>query len=172
MKKLWILSMCLCLVFALTACQQEPEKKDGEETDAKTTTTTTTTVANIDENGTGGDMDGCVEHQFYYHAIDGDWTQEQIDAFQKAYEELGEPDDGFNIVEFVKCLEIPREDFPRWAAWTTHETWDGDLDKPALAQWRDCPYTYNQFLDAVYGDDQALAEWVFAYETTCELGHY
>lgn len=171
MKKLWILSLCLCLIFALTACQQVSEKKkDSEEIDTKTTASTT--IANIDVSGIGGDMDGCVVHQFYYHALDGDWTQEQVDTFQKAYRELGEPDDGFNIVEFVKCLEIPREDFPRWAAWTTHETWDGDLDKPALAQWRDCPYTYNQFLDAVYGDDQALAEWVFAYETTCELGLY
>ena len=117
-------------------------------------------------------MGGCRIHQFYYHAINGIWADEHFEAFDKMYEELGKPKEWYNIVEFVKCAEIPREDFPKWACWTTHETWDGDLDKPALAQWKDCPYTYNQFLDAVYGDDAELAEWVFAYDTTKELGYY
>ena len=171
MKKLWILGLCLCLIYALTACQQVPKTlEDSTGTDAKTTTTTT--VANVDDGGTGGDMDDCTIHQFFYHAISGNWTQEQFDAFIDYNHKQGSPEERFNIIEFVKYLEIPREDFPMWAGWTTHKTWDGNLDKPALSHYNNCPYTYNQFLDAIYGDDPELTEWVFSYETVQGLTYY
>lgn len=171
MKKIWILSLCLCLTFAFTACQQEPEKKEnGEETIITTTTTTTTPTKNLE--GTGGDLDECRVHQPYYHAISGPFTHEMFENWAKYYEEQvkpyedpEDPEGGFTIVAFVECNNIAREDFPELAGWTTHELWDGDLDKPCLRHWENCPYTYNQFLDAIYGDDPELSEWVFSMET-------
>lgn len=179
MKKLWILSVCLCLAFAMTACRQESENNEKDEettTTVVTITTTTTTAESLD--GTGGDLIGCRVHQPYYHTVDGnftrkmfaDWAQyyeEQI----KPYEDSEDPEGGFTIVAFVECNNIARKDFPELAGWTTYDFWDGDLDKPCLVHYKDCPYTYNQFLDAIYGDDEELAEWVFSMETVRGLKH-
>lgn len=169
MKKLWILSLCLVLTFVLTACQQEPEEKENGE---ETIVTITTSYATENLDGTGGDLNECKVHQPYYHAITGRFTREMHETWNKYYEEQvkpyedpEDPEGGFTIVAFVECNNIAREDFPELAGWTTHELWDGDLDKPCLRHYKDCPYTYNQFLDAIYGDDEELAEWVFSMET-------
>lgn len=168
MKKIWLLSLCLALAFSLAACQQTSDKK--KESEGITTTTTTTTAENL--GGTGGDLVECEIHQPYYHAVSGNFTSEMFAAWHKyyyeqvkPYEESEDPEGGFTIVAFVEYNNIAREDFPELAGWTTREFWDGDLDKPCLVHWEDCPYTYNQFLDAIYGEDEELAEWVFAWET-------
>ena len=161
MKKIWLLGLCLALAFSLAACQQTSDKK--KESEGITTTTTTTTAENL--GGTGGDLDECEIHSPYYHNIEGNWTDDQSEIFWNFLRTQGEYGELFNIVEFVKCNNIPREDFPMWAGWTTNDFWDGDLDKPCLVHWEDCPYTYNQFLDAIYGDDPELSEWVFSMET-------
>lgn len=189
MKKIWIICICFILVFALTACQQISQEDDGSkalitttvstinsitattagEVPATTTTTATesteiSTTTSTEDGGTGGDLDSCEIHQFFYHAITGNWTDEHFDTWIKAKDQYASREDR-NIIAFVQLLNIPREDFPRLAGWTTHKEWDGDLNKPALSHYKNCPYTYNQFLDAIYGDDAELTEWVFAAET-------
>lgn len=170
MKKIWILSLLLCLPLALTACQQVSEKKENAPIAAATTVTTTnnittTTVVSVDDSGTGGDLDSCDVHQFFYHAIAGDFTSEQFDIWIEMCEVNKISSEDQNIVTFVRLLNISREDFPRLAGWTSHKEWDGDMDKPALSHYKNCPYTYNQFLDAIYGDDPELTERVFSAET-------
>ena len=60
-----------------------------------------------------------------------------------------------NIVDYVEFADIPREKFIEVYGW-------GDkLDEKATDHFEYAPYTYRQFVDAVYGDDQALRDWVF-----------
>lgn len=159
MRVLWIVSLCLILLFAGTACQHTPAETPVGGAEQSTTTT------NPSDGGIGGDLDDCEVHQFYYHALSGNWTEEQFDTFREAHKNNGGSQEDFNIISFVRCLEITREDFIEVVDWEGNAYWEGDLDKPALAHYKDCPYTYNQFLDAIYGDDPDLTEWVFSYET-------
>ena len=63
--------------------------------------------------------------------------------------------DSESIIGFVEFADIPREKFIEVYGW-------GDkLDEKATDHFAYAPYTYRQFVDAVYGDDQALRDWVF-----------
>ena len=63
--------------------------------------------------------------------------------------------DSESIIGFVEFANIPREKFIEVYGW-------GDkLDEKATDHFEYAPYTYRQFVDAVYGDDQALRDWVF-----------
>lgn len=161
MKKIISIVLCIILIFMMSGCQSTPSTtptdNDQETGDLSNSTS---------PDGTGGDENACKVHSFYYHAISGDWSGEQINAFIKYYEENKLPEEKFNIVEFVQFHKITREEYIKMAGWENLPTWEGDLDKPALAHHKNCPYTYNQFLDAIYGDDAELAEWVFASEST------
>lgn len=63
--------------------------------------------------------------------------------------------DSESIIGYVNYAGIPREKFIEVYGW-------GDkLDEKATDHFAYAPYTYRQFVDAVYGDDQALRDWVF-----------
>lgn len=63
--------------------------------------------------------------------------------------------DSESIIGYVEYAGIPREKFIEVYGW-------GDkLDEKATDHFAYAPYTYRQFVDAVYGDDQALRDWVF-----------
>ena len=60
-----------------------------------------------------------------------------------------------SIIGFVEFAGITREKFIEVYGW-------GDkLDEKATDHFEYAPYTYRQFVDAIYGDDQALRDWVF-----------
>ena len=60
-----------------------------------------------------------------------------------------------SIIGFVNYAGITREKFIEVYGW-------GDkLDEKATDHFAYAPYTYRQFVDAIYGDDQALRDWVF-----------
>ncbi len=60
-----------------------------------------------------------------------------------------------SIIGFVNYAGITREKFIEVYGW-------GDkLDEKATDHFEYAPYTYRQFVDAIYGDDQALRDWVF-----------
>lgn len=60
-----------------------------------------------------------------------------------------------SIIGFVNYAGIPREKFIEVYGW-------GDkLDEKATDHFEYAPYTYRQFVDAIYGDDEALRDWVF-----------
>lgn len=107
--------------------------------------------------GTGGDKDSCAEHQFFYHAIDGDWEkhigQEKIDAYIKAYSGKGEKS---NIVAFVEFCGITREQYIEVMGMTD------ELDEKLTRHHPDCPYTNREFVDAIFGDDAELSERIFS----------
>ncbi len=157
MKKWLALMLCVMLLFTVTACQAE-EKEPAVDPEA--------VVGSSDENddgsGVGGDNTECKIHSMAYHAASGNFTQEQFELF---YEWLGEDYDreDFNIVNFVQVNGITREEFieTRGGAWT-----EENLDEIAWQHGNGCPYTKNQFLDAIYGDDPELTAWVFAHEST------
>ena len=63
--------------------------------------------------------------------------------------------DSESIIGFVEFAGISRETFIEAYGW-------GDkLDEKATDHFEYAPYTYRQFVDAVYGDDEALRDWVF-----------
>ena len=60
-----------------------------------------------------------------------------------------------SIIGYVKYAGISRETFIEVYGW-------GDkLDEKATDHFIYAPYTYRQFVDAIYGDDEALRDWVF-----------
>ncbi len=115
--------------------------------------TTTTTVW-----GTGGDTDACTVHSFEYHNIDGYLLdlvpQEAFNVFIEKYK--GED---MTILAFVDYFGITREQF------VSAMRWEDKLDMTALQHHPNAPYTYGQFVDAVYGDDAELTAWVFDADT-------
>ena len=147
----FILVGVLVLSLLLTACNRQPVNGESESTG---TTIATTTVL----QDTGGDYDACKVHSFEYHNIDGYLldlvTQEETNAFIEKYK--GED---MTIVAFVEYFGITREQF------IEAMRWEDKLDMKAMYH-GDVPYTYGQFVDAIYGDDEELTAWVFAYETT------
>ncbi len=63
--------------------------------------------------------------------------------------------DSESIIGYVEYAGIPREKFIEVYGWVDK------LDEKATDHFAYAPYTYRQFVDAVYGDDQALRDWVF-----------
>lgn len=61
-----------------------------------------------------------------------------------------------NILAFVEYYKISREDF------IAIHGWEDKLDELALEHSVRAPYTYGQFVEAIYGDDPELSEWVFS----------
>lgn len=63
--------------------------------------------------------------------------------------------DSESIIGYVNYAGISREQFIAIYGW-------GDkLEEKATDHFAYAPYTYRQFVDAIYGDDQALRDWVF-----------
>lgn len=63
--------------------------------------------------------------------------------------------DSESIIGYVNYAGIPREKFIEVYGW-------GDkLDEKATDHFEYAPYTYRQFVDAIYGDDETLRDWVF-----------
>lgn len=171
MKKIGIMLLCCLICVCLVSCDYAADN----DVTPSTETTPTTELLGIDS-----DLGGC-QHQFFYHSLNGFWPAEMMEPYVDQFEAIKYDENGnfdasrvedCNIVNFVQHYNITREQFVEMSDWTVHETWDGDLDKPALAHYRDCPYTYNQFLDAIFGDDPALSEWVFSQETVKDLSAY
>ena len=80
------------------------------------------------------------------------WTEGgKVNTFIALY---GRGEEG-SIIHFVDYFDISREKFIELDGW-------GDkLDEKATYHFEYAPYTYRQFVDAIYGDDQALRDWVF-----------
>ncbi len=109
--------------------------------------------------GIGGDGDGeCTVHNLYYHRTVSIFRGERLDAFLAHLGEDRNPED-VNIVNIVEYCDISREEFI--AAYNGMWT-EENLDEIAWNHGNGCPYTKNQFLDAIYGDDPELTAWVFA----------
>lgn len=112
-----------------------------------------------DGPGIGGDVDEeCKEHNMYYHRTVTLFMGEKLDAFLDSLGEERNPED-VNIVNLVRYCNISREEFiaAHNGMWT-----QSNLDEIAWNHGNGCPYTKNQFLDAIYGDDAELTAWVFA----------
>lgn len=132
------------------------------EGDAAKAPTVTTAPTENEGPGIGGDGDECLVHSSYYHVAMGHFPTEMKKAFR---ESLGEnyEDEDMNIRDFVRFHGITREEFIE----SMNGMWTEDnLDEIAWNHGNGCPYTKNQFLDAVFGDDPELITWVFAPEST------
>ena len=123
------------------------------------TSTTLYTAPTESKDNTGGDGGGgCVIHSVRYHRIPSNFRAYDIEKWEEAIS--GNPED-FNIENYVDYFDISREEFIKAMGWDV-EKLDEKIDDQE-GPWR-CPYTYNQFLDAIYGDDVELKNWVFARE--------
>lgn len=110
---------------------------------------------------TGGDANECTEHSARYHRISGKLIKKY--PVESYWEECKEVGLRTNIVGYVEYHNIPREEFVELMEWDVAKL-DELMDDKEGNQY--CPYTYNQFLDAIYGDDEELTAWVFASEST------
>lgn len=113
----------------------------------------------------GGDVKECIIHSPYYHIIPGEFDDEAVMDYVEHYLRDYEASPGdcpeamCTIVEFVQWADISRAEFIEAMEWGSKNLDEKINDTSGN---RYCPYTYNQFLDAIYGDDEELAEWVFA----------
>lgn len=155
MKKWLTLFVCMIMIVAVTACGQETVKPD----DSATISTTEPTEEII--RPTGGDANECTEHSARYHRISGKLIKKY--PVESYWEECKEVGLRTNIVGYVEYHNIPREEFVELMEWDVAKL-DELMDDKEGNQY--CPYTYNQFLDAIYGDDAELTAWVFAPEDT------
>ena len=128
---------------------------------AVTAPTTEPTEDNVPGIGGDGD-DECMEHNLYYHRTVTLFIGERLDSFIAHLGENPNPED-VNIINIVQYCDISREEFI--AAYNGLWT-EENLDEIAWNHGNGCPYTKNQFLDAIYGDDPELTAWVFAPYTT------
>lgn len=111
---------------------------------------------------TGGDDGSCTVHSLRYHSIPSNFRDYDIEAWIESIEEdeeEGKYNESSNIVNFVEYFNIPRERFIELMKWDA-EKMDELMDDAEGNRY--CPYTYNQFLDAIYDDNAELTAWVFA----------
>ena len=138
-----------------------PEAPMVEEPHATGTTAPVSTTAPTTEklDGTGGDEEECTVHSARYHRIPSNFRAYDMEVYLETKKE--QDGETINIVDFIEFFDISRETFieaMKWDAVNLDEKIDDDEGD------RYCPYTYNQYLDAIYGDDEELKAWVFAPE--------
>ena len=158
MKKWLIFVLCSLMLLAATACGQETAEPDAP------TVTEPTAAPTENLDGTGGDNgdDNCAVHNRHYHLAVANFPMEMKQAF---LDHLGENYDEaeLNICDFVRFHNITREEvIESYGGMWTEE----NLDEIAWNHGNGCPYTKNQFLDAIFGDDPELTAWVFAPTST------
>lgn len=99
----------------------------------------------------------CEVHQPEYHRVNGELIEyvgeEQWNAYYTAYGDKGEE---ANILTFVAFCGLTREEYIEAMGW------EKALDHPAPlhATWEE--YTCGEFVDAIFGDDPAHSERIFA----------
>ena len=113
----------------------------------------------------GGDMEECTIHSPYYHVIPvccGADIVKEYDVHMKDYKASpGDcPEAMGTIVDFVQWSGISREEFIEAHGWSEEEM--DEIYREHDTATKRCPYTINQYLDAIYGDDPELTAWVFA----------
>ncbi|MBQ9842198.1 MAG: hypothetical protein IJO42_03690 [Clostridia bacterium] len=81
-------------------------------------------------------------------------TYDAIYDFRKTCQNLDD-EDAENIFHLVQFFGIDRETFIDLYGWADK------LDEKATEHYPYAPYTYRQFVDAVYGEDTTLRRWVF-----------
>lgn len=108
-------------------------------------------------NGTGGDMNACTVHNCNYHNLDGGLLNLASKEEKEAYYATHSGED-FNVVTYVEYFGITREEF------VIAMGWEEKLEEPAKVHHPRAPYTYGQFIEAIYGDDEELTAWVFSPE--------
>ena len=111
-------------------------------------------VFNSKASSVADDLDYPYQYCYQLRAYPEDplYNLEGYDSYE-TYRSLA--GDRESIIGFVEFAGITREKFIEVYGW-------GDkLDEKATDHFLYAPYTYRQFVDAVYGDDQALRDWVF-----------
>ena len=108
----------------------------------------------------GGDMEECTIHSPYYHVIPiccGTDIVKEYDVHMQDYK--ASPGD-CPEVDFVQWSGISREEFIEAHGWSEEDM--DEIYREHNTATKKCPYTINQYLDAIYGDDPELTAWVFA----------
>lgn len=102
-------------------------------------------------NATG---DGDWPYQYYYTV--STYPLDPLARYMEKREGWGRTFDYHgSVIELVQEFGVTREEFIAVYGW-------GDkLDEKATDHFAYAPYTYRQFVDAVFGDDEALRNWVF-----------
>lgn len=98
-------------------------------------------------------------YQYYYFVHYDPWYPDPLVDYVKQRDGWTEEDGRFDyegtVMEFVEDFNITREEFI--AAYG----WQDKLDQNATDHFTYAPYTYRQYVEAIYGDDTALQDWVF-----------
>lgn len=113
----------------------------------------------------GGDMEECTIHSPYYHVIPiccGTDIVKEYDVHMQDYKASpGDcPEAMGTVVDFVQWSGISREEFIEAHGWSEEDM--DEIYREHNTATKKCPYTINQYLDAIYGDDPELTAWVFA----------
>lgn len=165
-----------------TSTKTKPTKTTNSTTK---TTTKSTTKPTENKDGIGGDENVCTVHGLWYHTIPfgadkvGEKLYKGYFASRPKYESLPESDRIYpitecndpesNIVSYVQYCGVTREEFIEYMGWDTF------IDKMGLTAFLNHRYTWNpleeefgyelftfgEYLDAIYGDNPRLSEWVF-----------
>ncbi len=132
--------------------------------------TTTVRLSSI-----GGDENACHKHVMFYHGIDGRLEVYVGPDKVKAYlQENGwlntaqltaQEREQITVVHFLKHFGITKQEL------IVAMGWADILDQKAemYSGYYNAQYTYREMADALYSDDQALVDEVFAYEPPIEM---
>lgn len=102
----------------------------------------------------------CPKHNPIYHDFETYFSAKDIRKFKKAFKDR-DPEE-LNIINYVKYYGITREEFIEVIGFAPEEA---DMEMQWMLAERhgeNCPYTYAEFVDAIYGDDPELVQRVFA----------
>lgn len=130
--------------------------------------TATTTVRS---SGVGGDENACDKHVMFYHGIDGRLElyvgPDKVVAYLEengwlnTYHLSKDEREQITVVHFLKHFGITKQEF------IAAMVWEDILDEKAdMHGYFNENYTYRELADALYSDDQALIDQVFAREPT------
>ncbi len=139
-----------------------------------TATQDSTATTTVRPNGVGGDENACNKHVMFYHGIDGRLEVYVGPDKVKAYlEENGwlntahltaQEREQITVVHFLKHFGITKQEFIVAMMWTDIL----DEKTEMYSGYYNDRYTYREIADALYSDDQALIDEVFAYEPPIE----
>ena len=72
-------------------------------------------------------------------------------------------EEAYNLFDFINYHQLSKSIVVEYLGFSS--SLSKALDEPAAIFGKECTYTYNQYLDAIFGDDSELTERVFGTVT-------
>ncbi len=102
----------------------------------------------------------CTAHEAVYHDLSY-FPAQMVEKYKVSVP--SDDEEAYNLFDFINYHQLNRGSVAYYLGFADHLS--KAMDEVATMFGKDCTYTYNQFLDAIYGDDPELTERVFGTVT-------